>query len=249
MRKPAVDSSISLLEQLLFEHRPNQLNTSEEDTPLSHPLALLDVVDTPAVPGSWYGAGLTSIINASTEDPPVSEHESIHENQSCSLEECVAIHSSLHNESLLERPPTPPEMDQVFPSSNQSLANLLNGCQSMSDLALEDTKAQKEPAVDAVEVPLSAGYIEDVTAPDGQIFAPGVTFVKVWRMINTGIRDWPVNTEVVFVGGAQLTSGNPPPHIQSMCTVGPLKPGEDKNVWTPELKVCPLCLLHYNACY
>ncbi|KAG6842451.1 hypothetical protein C0991_007581 [Blastosporella zonata] len=206
-------------------------------SPLPASPALLDDIDTPAVPGSWYGAALSDILNSPPDERPASD-ESAHENMARSHDESDVVHFSPQNEALLNWPPSPgPGMPQVvFPSSNHTLAELLNGYHSMSNLTLEDPKVQEEEPSPTTVVPLSAGYVADITAPDGQIFAPSVTFIKVWRMVNNGTQDWPVNTEVVFVGGAQLASGNPPPHIQPMCTVGPLKPGEEKNIWTPELK-------------
>ncbi|KAG6919025.1 hypothetical protein DXG01_009735 [Tephrocybe rancida] len=199
--------------------------------------AILDAIDAPAVPGAWHSAGLSNIINSPPEQlvpfqPPTRKDDSVY-----SHEEATATDSPLHTEAILIRPASPdlPEMRQVFPSSNRSLADLLNGYNSMSNLKIEDVEIQEELS-DIASTPLSAGFIEDITAPDGQIFTAGVTFIKVWRMVNNSARDWPSNTQVVFVGGTQLVSGNPPPHIQPMCTVGPLKPGEEKNVWTPELK-------------
>ncbi|KAF8078982.1 hypothetical protein FPV67DRAFT_1404995 [Lyophyllum atratum] len=187
--------------------------------------------------GSWYGGGLNSLMGPTVgqldTDDPRREHEAA---EPSSPHQAIAAESPLNNEALLSRPPIS-EMQQITPPNSRSLAELLNDYRSMSSLRSEGHEAlNRSLTPDIMEDTLSAGFIEDVTAPDGQMFAAGVTFIKVWRMVNNGTRDWPASTEVVFAGGAQLTSGNPPPHIQPMRTVGPLKPGEEKNVWTCELK-------------
>ncbi|KAG6837315.1 hypothetical protein H0H93_011410 [Arthromyces matolae] len=181
---------------------------------------LIDIDDTPAVPGSWYGAGLNTLIDSSPEDAnhcvdhipfPVIRSPLVDEVDHHSISPCI-------------------EMRQAA-TQQHSLADLLSESHSCSDNL---NSAGEPPRID--NTPLLAGYVQDVTVPDGRSFEAGDTFIKVWRMINNGSREWPVNTEVVFVGGAQLASGNPPPHIQPMCTVGPLKPNNQKNIWTPELK-------------
>ncbi|KAG5649925.1 hypothetical protein H0H81_001447 [Sphagnurus paluster] len=138
--------------------------------------------------------------------------------------EIISDHSPLTNEALLTRPAAaePLRARKVTP-----LAELLHG---QSTLRMDDLAA----ATDPLEEPLSARFIEDITAPDGQIFPNSVTFVKIWRMMNNGTRDWPATTEVVFVGGTQFESDDNSPLA---CAVGSLKVGEEKNVWSPELKV------------
>lgn len=49
-----------------------------------------------------------------------------------------------------------------------------------------------------------ADFIEDVTIPDDTQFAPGETFVKTWRLENTGDCAWDSSYAVVFVDGDRL---------------------------------------------
>jgi hypothetical protein len=51
-----------------------------------------------------------------------------------------------------------------------------------------------------------AEFIEDVTVPDGAQFLPGQTFVKKWRVRNTGTCDWGPDYRVVFIEGEAMTS-------------------------------------------
>ncbi|MBE9508929.1 MAG: hypothetical protein IMY86_12885, partial [Chloroflexi bacterium] len=45
-------------------------------------------------------------------------------------------------------------------------------------------------------------FVDDVTVPDGAIFAPEESFTKMWRVRSTGC--WPPDTALVFVRGDQL---------------------------------------------
>jgi next-to-BRCA1 protein 1 len=73
--------------------------------------------------------------------------------------------------------------------------------------------------------------VEDVTVPDGQVFPPGAEFVKCWRLLNSGERDWPENTELVFLAGDRLADSALPPVL-----VGRVAAGAEYDVWTGELK-------------
>ncbi|KAG6873861.1 hypothetical protein C0995_010473 [Termitomyces sp. Mi166 len=196
--------------------------------------ALPDVNDTPVVPESWYSTSLNSLINHPADE--LNTPHSVSEVLTQTPQESTRTYSPHHIEEAIDRPPTPhlAEMREICPP----LAELLTVHHSMSSLSLEDRAEERTPSSLAanVETPLSAGYVADITTPNGQTLAAGAIFIKIWRMVNNGTHDWPPNTEVVFVGGAQLTNGNPLLHIQPMCPVGPLKPGQKKNVWTPELK-------------
>lgn len=216
-----MDSSIDCLKTPMF-------------SPSAPSPASLDGNDTPVVPGSWYGPGLSSLVNDAAHEHHTSH--SVNDVLTRIPQQSILKLSPLCKEALLNGPSTPhsAETRNADNQKDRPLVELTRPC-SMSNLSLEN-EAIKD-ASDSSEVPLSAGYLEDITAPDGQAFSAGVTFIKVWRMINNGSRDWPADTEVVFVGGAQLTNGNPPSHIQPMYPVGSLKPGQEKSVWTPELRV------------
>jgi hypothetical protein len=63
-----------------------------------------------------------------------------------------------------------------------------------------------------------AGFMKDVSVPDGTTFEPGQTFVKTWRLQNRGTCAWTQNYYLVFFSGSQMggTSavrlpGNVPP--------------------------------------
>ena len=50
-----------------------------------------------------------------------------------------------------------------------------------------------------------ATYVSDVTIPDNTVIAPGIAFVKTWRLKNTGSCTWNNNYLVVHLLGAIMT--------------------------------------------
>jgi next to BRCA1 gene 1 protein len=149
--------------------------------------------------------------------------------------------SPLGNEALLNRPASTnvPEPSDIAPvsSANRSLAALLDDYHSTTSLApsslatsVDEREVVSEPQAQKA---LTADFVADITVPDGQKFPPGAEFVKCWRMMNDGERDWPESTELVFVAGQQLLKASSP---QSM-RVGRVKIGSEVDLWTGELKV------------
>jgi hypothetical protein len=48
-------------------------------------------------------------------------------------------------------------------------------------------------------------FVQDITIPDYyNKLTPGQTFVKTWRLRNTGSCDWAADTEIVFLSGEQM---------------------------------------------
>jgi len=62
------------------------------------------------------------------------------------------------------------------------------------------------PLVDHAK--LDARFVADVTVFDGTEIVAGTSFVKVWRMRNTGQGPWPATTTLLHVGGDLLTDGS-----------------------------------------
>ena len=49
-----------------------------------------------------------------------------------------------------------------------------------------------------------AGFIADVTVPDGTVYEPGTTFTKTWRLKNIGTCTWTTDYALVFYSGSQM---------------------------------------------
>jgi hypothetical protein len=87
---------------------------------------------------------------------------------------------------------------------------------------------------------LNASFAADVTIPDQSELQPGVSFVKTWRIRNSGTCDWETGFHLVFVGGDQLGA---PASVSAPATVsgatadvsvpmtGPLGPGSYRGNW------------------
>lgn len=60
-----------------------------------------------------------------------------------------------------------------------------------------------------LEVPrrskMDSCFIHDMSISDGTLMAPSTQFTKIWRMKNTGTVVWPQGTQLVWIGGDQLT--------------------------------------------
>jgi len=63
-----------------------------------------------------------------------------------------------------------------------------------------------------------AGYLKDETIPDGTALAPGQTFVKTWKVENTGSCDWRSDFQLVFVWGVDMNGSDT--EIGQKVTVG-----------------------------
>lgn len=66
-----------------------------------------------------------------------------------------------------------------------------------------------------------AGFVADITIPDGTPLAPGAVFIKTWELSNDGTCTWNANYEIVYSSGAQMDA----PAVQTI-TPGNVAPGE-----------------------
>jgi hypothetical protein len=72
-----------------------------------------------------------------------------------------------------------------------------------------------------------AAFVADVTIPDETILEPGASFVKTWRLKNTGNCTWTSDFKLVFLSGdamgalasAKLTNASVPPNANLNVTV------------------------------
>ena len=56
-----------------------------------------------------------------------------------------------------------------------------------------------------------AEFVEDITIPDDTVILPGDTFVKTWRLRNTGTCTWTTSYAVTFSAGEQMGGISPQP--------------------------------------
>lgn len=86
---------------------------------------------------------------------------------------------------------------------------------------------------------LNSSFVADLTIPDDSVLQPGVSFVKTWRILNSGTCDWS-GFNLVFVGGSQMgapTIVSVPSTVAgakvdvSLPMVAPVAPGTYKGSW------------------
>lgn len=84
----------------------------------------------------------------------------------------------------------------------------------------------KSPTATATARPCdSAGYIKDVTIPDGTEIDPGETFTKTWRIENLGTCTWTSGYKIVFDEGDAMSG----PATQQI-TSGTISPGDQVDI-------------------
>lgn len=85
------------------------------------------------------------------------------------------------------------------------------------------TPAGNNSNATAVPTPCDrAEFVDDVTVPDGTIYAPNAQFVKTWRLKNTGTCTWGDNYRLVFASGDAMgapASANLPGTVKPQQTV------------------------------
>ncbi|KAF6157481.1 hypothetical protein GIB67_004419 [Kingdonia uniflora] len=55
------------------------------------------------------------------------------------------------------------------------------------------------------QLSLDSQFIQDVNVVDGTLMPPLTPFIKIWRMHNNGIVSWPRGTQLVWIGGEQIS--------------------------------------------
>jgi hypothetical protein len=87
-----------------------------------------------------------------------------------------------------------------------------------------------------------AKFVKDVTVPDGKVVQAGATFLKTWRLRNTGTTTWGSGYVLAFLKDEQLAADPevplPPaaPGQEANVSVrltAPLNPGEARSTWRP----------------
>lgn len=86
-----------------------------------------------------------------------------------------------------------------------------------------------------------AGFIKDVSAPDGTRMDPDESFTKTWRLKNIGSQRWTKQYELVFISGDRMGGKKAIPLLRavdpgetvdlSVDMIAPLSPGRYKGFW------------------
>ncbi|PCH34161.1 hypothetical protein WOLCODRAFT_160653 [Wolfiporia cocos MD-104 SS10] len=148
--------------------------------------------------------------------------------------------SPLVSEPLLRRPGTPWDPEQVpllvsFELCTRGASPILSRRNSVAryEMTRSPSPIPVSVPVSTESQPLFASFVSDGNIPDGQVFPPGAEFVKSWRMVNQGMRDWPEDTELVFVAGDRMA---PHDNAPRKVKVGTVKANEEIEIVAGEMK-------------
>ncbi len=113
-------------------------------------------------------------------------------------------------------------LDALFKTPTVGIASSTPGSPTIT-IAPTSTKA---PAATSTEVPCdAAGFIKDVSVPDGTEIEPGEKFTKIWRIENQGQCSWNSDYRIVFDDGDAMDG----PASQEI-TSGSVAPGDRLDV-------------------
>lgn len=97
------------------------------------------------------------------------------------------------------------------------------------------------PALSATPCSDHATFVDDVTIRDNSLVLPGETFVKAWRLQNSGTCLWDTGYAVAFIGGERMEATSPvnltrvvPPGSTvdlAVDLVAPQQPGSYQGYW------------------
>ena len=123
------------------------------------------------------------------------------------------------------------------PTATENSITIVDPEPAVEPRATPSSPAASERAVQPVftpipEPPLRATFISDNNISDGHLLPPGAEFVKSWKMLNDGVRDWPETTQLIFVAGDKLVSDE-----NTAVKVGKVAAGEEIDIWTGDMKV------------
>jgi Ig-like domain-containing protein/Big-like domain-containing protein len=128
----------------------------------------------------------------------------------------------------------------VLPASAQSSVPPPTAASATNTPTATPTTAPPPPAAPAAGCNNNAGFVADVTIPDGSTINPGQAFTKIWRMINSGTCTWGPGYQFVFVSGEAMTASSavPVPTTAPGATAdlavpmtGPATPGTHVGKW------------------
>ncbi len=87
----------------------------------------------------------------------------------------------------------------------------------------------------------AAQFVADVTVPDDTFINPGATFVKTWRLKNTGVCQWDTSYTLVFTSGEKMGGPNSVPFPKvvppgqtvdlTVTLTAPATPGTFRGYW------------------
>lgn len=111
--------------------------------------------------------------------------------------------------NTLTQSPVPSETATLEPTST-----ILVATETQTPTAADSTPTVPDDGCNV------AGFVTDVTVPDGAVFKPGTKFTKIWRLINDGTCTWNEDYKLYYYSGEKMSG----PDSQQMISI-PVPPG------------------------
>jgi hypothetical protein len=121
-------------------------------------------------------------------------------------------------QTALARMTETPEVAATLTSTWTALPSLTASPTGAVNPTVTTAPTQTSPVVPSCDV---AGFVADITIPDGTEMAPGTNFQKIWELRNDGTCTWNANYDVIFYSGAQMNGASP-----QQLTTGEVLPGQ-----------------------
>jgi next to BRCA1 gene 1 protein len=86
-------------------------------------------------------------------------------------------------------------MPTLIPPTNAPIENHTSGLWQNSDAPIQVDHSLCD----------NSTYVDDISIPDGTVFAPGEPFVKTWMLENTGFCMWKNSTMLKFFEGNSMS--------------------------------------------
>jgi hypothetical protein len=102
--------------------------------------------------------------------------------------------------------PSPAPATATTAPTNTPGTAVTSEVQPTQPAAAQPTSTRAQPAVTAPagNAPDAAGFVDDITIPDGTAANPGAKFVKTWRIKNTGTTTWTTTYALVYLDGERM---------------------------------------------
>ncbi|RCH90920.1 hypothetical protein CU098_003932 [Rhizopus stolonifer] len=127
-------------------------------------------------------------------------------------EHAFSIHDKNHVFIKIRRPirsitdiPLLPRFNFLYPEPVKQTNKTSESSSSRSNSIEIISKPEEINSSTSLPGPIiAASFVADLNIPDGTIIVPKKTFIKMWKVKNTGNVEWPIGSHLLFNGGSIL---------------------------------------------
>jgi hypothetical protein len=138
------------------------------------------------------------------------------------LNDIYQMMSSSKSPTIISKP------EEIIQSAStlKNVSSVRSASSARSVTSLPITQPETNPTV-------NASFISDLNIPDGTLITPKKSFIKMWKVKNTGNVDWPIGSHLLFNGGSIL---RPYPIARPDCFAVPVINPDEETCITAELQ-------------